>query len=370
MTNILSDRRLSTTLMEEMDATSYVMISDNSTIETATHDRFLKDTETYLSHKVAKYIQIYWLPILIPLGLVGNTLSFLVMMKPNNRKISTCIYMTAISINDNVMMCIEIRAWLIDTVKMQRVNDWECYSLVYLELLLLQYGTYLVLGMTIDKYIAIKWPHRAAAYSTPRRAKAIIFTIIITGAVYNLPHFFLTIVTAGDVTAGNCYAYSVKGIFTKIYSWFTIVLNAIIPFTVLIHMNYVIVKTVKNSGKMFRSDVTRTETRQKTMKSAENQLTTMLLLVTTLFLILLLPTYIRYVYSAFMISDTPYKYATYILFSKISYKLYVTNSGVNFFLYCVSGQKFRNDLKDIVCSIGRSSPSTVESNVDTNISDI
>ena len=50
-------------------------------------------------------------------------------------------------------------------------------------------------------------------------------------------------------------------------------------------MNYVIVKTVRNSRKMFRSDVGNAvaETREKTMKSVENQLTTMLLLVTTLF---------------------------------------------------------------------------------------
>ena len=45
-------------------------------------------------------------------------------------------------------------------------------------------------------------------------------------------------------------------------------------------MNYVIAKTVRNSWRMFRSNVGTTvgETREKTMKSAENQLTTMLLL--------------------------------------------------------------------------------------------
>ena len=100
------------------------------------------------------------------------------------------------------------------------------------------------------------------------------------------------------------------------------------------------------------------DTRQKTMKSAQNQLTTMLLLVTTLFLILLLPTYIRFIYAAFWISDTPSKYATSLAFIEISYKLYVTNSGINFFLYCISGRKFRNDLKEIVCCITRSPSSS------------
>ena len=71
-----------------------------------------------------------------------------------------------------------------------------------------------------------------------------------------------------------------------------------IPFTLLIYMNFVIVKTVKRSRKMFithdtiagtvakQNENERMETRmQKTMKSAENQVTIMLLLVTTLFLV-------------------------------------------------------------------------------------
>ena len=54
----------------------------------------------------------------------------------------------------------------------------------------------------------------------------------------------------------------------------------------LIHLNYIIVKTVRKSRNLFKTDDTNTgmEARQRTMKSVENQLTVMLLLVTTLFL--------------------------------------------------------------------------------------
>ena len=338
-------------------------MANNSTTGTATQDTFLQEAEKYLTYKMAKYIQLYWFPILIPLGLIGNTLSFLVMIRPNNRKVSTCIYMTAISINDNTMMCVEVHAWLVDGVKIHGWYDWECKYIVYLELFSLQYATYLILAMTTDKYIAIRWPHKAATYSTPRRARVIIFLILTCAAMYNLPHFFIT-----AVSAGNCYAYSARGILTKVYSWFTIVLNAFISFTLLIHMNYVIVKTVRKSRKMFSINLgtAGTNSRQTSMKKAENQLTSMLLMVTTLFLILLLPTYTRYIYSAFVVSDTPSKFSASFLFFEISYKLYVTNSGINFFLYCVSGQKFRNDLKEIACCIGRTSFFLRDSSIDAN----
>ena len=50
------------------------------------------------------------------------------------------------------------------------------------------------------------------------------------------------------------------------------------------------------------------DTRQRNMKSAENQLTIMLLLVTMLFLILFFPAYIRFIYSTFVGRETPSKY--------------------------------------------------------------
>ena len=66
----------------------------------------MKEAETYMAFTIADYLNKYWFPLLVPIGWFGNILSFLVMIKPNNRKVSTCIYMAAISINDNVMMCL------------------------------------------------------------------------------------------------------------------------------------------------------------------------------------------------------------------------------------------------------------------------
>ena len=159
----------------------------------------------------------------------------------------------------------------------------------------------------------------------------------------------------GDV----CLGYSTGGIITKVYSWMSFSINAVIAFAVLIYMNYVIIKKVRSSRKMFRDNESQcsqksqgqnkaaSSRREQTMNNTENQLTTMLLFVTTLFLILMFPTNIRFVYSNFVTRDTPTKYAYLMLFYHLTHKLYSTNNGINFFLYCISGQKFRNDLKEL-----------------------
>ena len=46
-------------------------------------------------------------------------------------------------------------------------------------------------------------------------------------------------------------------------------------------------------------------------------------------------------------TTSPLLYSGYFLFSNAAQKMYMTNYGINFFLYVISGQKFRTDLKSL-----------------------
>ena len=340
-----------------------------TTITNTLHDNynftgksFMEEVQDYTTFKISTEINNYWFIILVPIGFIGNTLSFLVMIKPNNRKMSTCIYMAGISINDNLMMCLALHNWLTSGKQILKPDLVQCKTVICMTAIGLQNSTYQIVTMTIDKYIAIKWPHKAAIYSTPRRAKYILTGIITFALIYNVPHLYTS-----DLIGEECIGYAVGGTITKVYSWVTFIVNGIIPFTMLIYMNYVIVKTVRKSRKMFQANVEtvgienipdknkRMDTRQRTMKSAEHQLTVMLLLVTMLFLILLIPTHTRYIYFIFVAVDTPSEWAKSTLYAQVTYKLFTTNNGINFFLYCLSGRKFRNDLKEILYRCGSNS---------------
>ena len=298
-----------------MDTTQNALYNFSTEVDTFQTDCILLKAETLITFKTAKLISIYWFPILVPIGLVGNTLSFLVMIKPNNRQLSTCIYMAAISMNDNVMMLLALRNWLGTELKVYKRNPIECKVEASSVLLLLQNSAFQILVMTIDKHIAIKWPHKAAIYSTATKAKIIAIAVFCCTVIYNIPNLFAT-----KLVGMLCFGYTAGGFITKVYSWFSFILNGIIPFGLLIYMNFVIIKTIRRSRKLFSNDKSNgtkniqpvsagIELRQSTMKNAENQLTIMLLLVTTLFLILLLPTYVRFGYLAFLKPDTPSKYA-------------------------------------------------------------
>ena len=165
-------------------------------------------------------------------------------------------------------------------LKIYKRNSIECKVTSFLVLLILQNSTFQILALTIEKYIAIKLPHRAASYSTPKKAKATIAVVFICVVIYNVPHFL-----ASELIGLQCFGYRAGGVVTKVYSWFSFVLNAICPFGLLIYMNFVIVKEIRQSRKMFSiNDTSETrnirayqktmnaglEMRQSAMKNAEN----------------------------------------------------------------------------------------------------
>ena len=191
------------------------IVADNSsvTMDIITGDTFMEEVNTFTVFKVATFLVKYWFPMLVPIALLGNIFSFLVMIKPNNRKMSTCIYMAAISINDNLQILLALHTWLVTTLEIHERYPIECKIKVSIALMSLQNSTFQVLAMTIDKYIAIKWPHKAASYSTPRRVKIIVIVACVIAIIYNIPHFFLT-----GVIGRSCVSYSVGGLITKIYS--------------------------------------------------------------------------------------------------------------------------------------------------------
>ena len=124
--------------------------------EIATQDNFMHEVEKYMTYKISMAIITYWFPILVPIGFIGNVLSLLVMIQANNRNVSTCNFMAAISINDNAMMAFALNIHLIAVAKVYEINDMECKLLSSLTQVGLQNSTFQILAMTIDKFIAIK----------------------------------------------------------------------------------------------------------------------------------------------------------------------------------------------------------------------
>ena len=140
----------------------------------------------------------------------------------------------------------------------------------------------------------------------------------------------------------------------QFYYWLSFVINFALPFVLLLIMNCFIIHTIRNRAKLKEIQPLREEKGQdqgqsrgegQKMKSSETQVYVILLLVTFAFLILTTPAYVLFIYVMFVdYSKTPVSFAGFYLFYNVGQKTYYTNYGINFFLYVISGGKFRADL--------------------------
>ena len=111
-------------------------------------------------------------------------------------------------------------------------------------------------------------------------------------------------------------------------------------------MNTVIIHTLrKRSAKIKTRSGGQGQTEGENVKNTERQITIMLLLVTFGFLILSTPGYVMLSYTNYIdVRKSAHTFAGYYLFYNVGQKTYYSNYGINFFLYVISGKKFREDL--------------------------
>ena len=115
-------------------------------------------------------------------------------------------------------------------------------------------------------------------------------------------------------------------------------------------MNSFIIQTLKNRSKqniLESADQGQNEGHNLKFKQTEKQILTMVLLIAFIFLFLNIPARSMVFYLNFSRGDTAFYYAGLHLFHQIGEKAYFTNNGIKFYLYVISGQKFRTDLKNL-----------------------
>ena len=201
--------------------------------------------------------------------------------------------------------------------------------------------------MTFERFYSIMWPHKAASVNTVRRAKIIIVCIVIGSGIYAIPHYFLTIPNG---TSCVFFGKDMEYLASKIYLWVDQMVLLGIPFVVLMSLNSVIIHTLRVRSKSMLTgpkSIEQTKNEPK-MKNTEKQIVMMLLLVSFSYLILMIPICTYSIYAAVAdYTSTPKKYAVFILLSSLAQKGFSTNYGINFYLYVISGQKFRTDLMEL-----------------------
>ena len=230
--------------------------------------------------------------------------------------------------------------------------------------------------MTFDRFYSIIKPHKAASFNTVKRAKITISCIILFSLIYNIPHLFIS-----SIQGIQCLPYgdAMGKVYGKLYYWLSFIINFALAFVLLLTMNSVIIYKLRKRTQFIMKQDSAGEQRgqddregqSSKLKSSEKQVFVILLLVTFMFLILTTPGYLLFLLTMVKNFTTSSRaYAGFYLYYNVAQKLHYTNHGINFFLYVISGQKFRNDLVNLFPCIRNKqlSGNSCSNDVDTKLS--
>ena len=227
-------------------------------------------------------------------------------------------------------------------------QQWFCRLLVFFVYSAFLSSSYILITMTFERVYSIIRPHKAASFNTVKRAKITIPCIFLLAFSYSIPNLFVT-----GYNGPYCIINAVDSVFGQLYYWVSEIVAIPVPFVSLLSMNSVIIHTLRQRSRInFTRSVVQgqNEGHHSKHKQSETQVYILLLLVSFGFLMLSIPIDVLFLYMNFYIGSTPYYYASLHLFQQIAEKMYYTNHGFNFFLYVVSGKKFRTDLKNLFTS--------------------
>ena len=365
---------------------------------------FILNVKMSKPYKIARVLELYLVPVMAAFGLPGNILVMLVMTRKHNINVPCCWLMLMLAISDTVFGMTALYYYT-KSVLLTHISwsSWECkvqLSIINFSSIL---SCYILVLLTINRYLAVCFPLKSIGFDVPRKTKICFFIVISFTLGFSLPIAY----AIDHVPFLGCINFAKVGSFPRVYSILYIAFGSMVPFSVLLFLNismiYKIRQRTANLAKLSEtsqqesqsgdytshsakptsqlgvsnhdestsysidsnhgdsnshagdsnshagdSDPHAGDSNHRHPKSHSKQITRMLLLVSLTFLILTLPQCLRYIVFSFVdYQQDAYTFSIFYLYFVISTRMYATNVAVNFYLYCISGTRFRNDVKKL-----------------------
>ncbi|XP_052788786.1 probable G-protein coupled receptor 139 [Mya arenaria] len=349
---------------------------DYMDVLTAMQDECLPNNPTALRREIwddfpeymepNRILNLYVPPILLVLGTIGNLLTFII-MSGNMLKASTYSYLAVLAIMDILVLYVGLlRMWVGSfAIDIQHASNWLCKLVTFLGYVSSVTSVWLIIAVTIERFIAVKFPLRAPRICNVYRARVVILAIVVATCLLNM-HIIWTVELQtkdhnGTLTS-ECEASQLHRVLVmEVWPWVDAAVYSLFPFVIISILNVLIVRCVlsarkqrshmQNLGGTTKFLAVNKQQGGKRPNESSKKLTCMLLAVSFTFLITTLPMNILLLVRAFTeeknkdLNSHEYKkqFAQMTLARTIVELLMYVNHSVNFFLYCATGRKFRRE---------------------------
>ena len=308
----------------------------------------------------------YCPPLLFVFGTFGNVMTMVILRRMPMKRSAMPVYLTALAVSDTCLLYTGLlRRWVqyvfhVDVRSLApascKIHTWLVYSLVIV-------SPWLLSVMTLERFLSVWRPHRVSILCTRTKAAAVVVAVVAVSLLVNAHLLYGVNLMAVEVGGGaegggngsrvmvcsapEDYLY----FFDAVWSWVDLTLASLLPFTLLLVGNCLILCKMSRSTRSARHlhasvrphDLVRRRRRTSSM-------TMTLIMLSIVFFLTTSPICVYNIIEHYVKDDNdPRGTGRLRLAWAVVNILMYTNSCVNFYLYCLSGTRFRQELRRCLC---------------------
>ncbi|XP_069076724.1 thyrotropin-releasing hormone receptor [Pleurodeles waltl] len=308
-------------------------------------------------------VTIFLVVLICGLGIVGNIMVVLVVLRTKHMRTPTNCYLVSLAIADLMVLVAAGLPNITESVYGSWVYGYVgCICITYLQYLGINASSCSITAFTIERYLAICHPIKAQFLCTISRAKKIIIFVWTFTSLYCLMWFFLLDLkkaTYKDAVVVQCDYKVPRSLYSPIYL-LDFAIFFVVPMTLATVLYGLIARILflnpipsdpKENSKTWRNDSSHQNKAYNSKMSSRccnstissrRQVTKMLAVVVILFAFLWMPYRTLVVVNSFL--SKPYHESWFLLFCRICIYL---NSAINPVIYNLMSQKFRAAFKKL-----------------------
>uniref|UniRef100_A0A1I7URX6 G_PROTEIN_RECEP_F1_2 domain-containing protein n=1 Tax=Caenorhabditis tropicalis TaxID=1561998 RepID=A0A1I7URX6_9PELO len=296
---------------------------------------------------VANIAYCYVLPCICAIGIVGNITNLMVLASRRLRAVSY-MYLRALAVAD--LLCMLFVLVFVSTEYLAKngstINQYKLYQIYQCHMMLtlinwaLGAGVYVVVALSLERYISIVFPMHFRTWNSPQRATRAIVIAFLIPAIFYVPYAVTRYKGKqrfDPIQNVTIYSMDDHPIYTtfywQIYKWTREAFLRFLPIIILTVLNIQIMVAFRKRQKMFQQLTKRKE--QGTQK--DDTLMYMLGGTVLMSLVCNIPAAINLL----LIDETLKKRLDYQIFRAVANLLEITNHASQFYVFCACSTDYR-----------------------------
>ena len=291
-------------------------------------------------------------PFLILLGTFGNAM-IIVIHKRTALTSSMSVFFLSLAASDLMLICVScFTSWikLLFDLDISAQNSALCKLVLFLLYVSGVQSAWTLVAMTAQRAVCVLLPHRANILCTVGKSKAIVVSMVLFMAAMHT-HLLFGFHVVTDEGGKRCTTRKdYTPFFYEIWGWADMLIVSLLPWLCLAVSNSLLVWKLRLSLREAKLSLGSGQAdRINDRKKKATSISITLIAVSTAFLVLNFPMslyqILSFIYwmngSVDILRYSRVAYYTY----QISFPLWHANGCINFYIYCLTGSKFRREAK-------------------------